>query len=347
MAARLRLEMKTKPTALDLFCGAGGLSEGLRQAGFNVIGAVDNDPFACKTYKLNHGKTKLWQTDINKLSGRTLMNELSIHSGQLDLLAACPPCQGFSTIRTKNGSKTNRDPRNNLIFEVIRFIRSLRPKMVMLENVPGLIYSECFYKFKQELYKLGYKVDSRILNSAQYGVPQRRKRLVLLASKKNIPKIEIGIVPQRTVRHAIGRLPSKHKSNDPLHCYSVRYSDKVKQIIRNIPKNGGSRISLGRQSQLPCHMRVDGFKDVYGRMSWDKPAPTITGGCINPSKGRFLHPSENRAISLREAAILQTFPLKYCFSLERGRYTVALLIGNALPPELIKQLGVSIKRFLG
>jgi DNA (cytosine-5)-methyltransferase 1 len=139
------------------------------------------------------------------------------------------------------------------------------------------------------------------------------------------------------VRDAIGKLTTPEQSLDPLHNYPTKRSQKIEDRIRKIPKDGGSRASLGARGQLACHKRSDGFKDVYGRMAWDKPAPTITGGCINPSKGRFLHPQANRAITLREAALLQTFPKTYKFSLRGGRYSVATLIGNALPPEFIRR----------
>ena len=130
--------MKGKPRAIDLFCGAGGLSEGLRQAGFEVVGAVELDPFACRTYRLNHAGAKLWEGDIRRVSGAEMLTALNLNPGELDLLAACPPCQGFSSMRTRNGSRWNRDARNDLIREVLRITRSVRPKAVMLENVPGL-----------------------------------------------------------------------------------------------------------------------------------------------------------------------------------------------------------------
>ena len=139
------------------------------------------------------------------------------------------------------------------------------------------------------------------------------------------------------MRDFIANLAPPRRSRDELHNYRTRPSKKVRDLIKKIPRDGGSRIALGKEHQLQCHRRLDGFWDVYGRMAWDQPAPTITGGCINPSKGRFLHPSANRAITLREAALLQTFPKSYRFSLERGRYPAALLIGNALPPEFIRR----------
>lgn len=338
--------MKKKPRAVDLFCGAGGLTEGLRQAGYNVIGAVELDALACRTYRLNHKRVKLWEMDITQLPGATMMKALNLRPGELDLLAACPPCQGFSTMRTKNGARWNRDSRNDLIFDVIRLIRSIKPKSVMLENVPGLAKNRRYTSFRKGLEALGYRVTWEVLNTVDFAVPQRRRRLVLLASILGEPEFAPKIFSYRTVRNFIGNLPEPERSSDPLHNYQTRRSKKIEKLIRKIPLDGGSRMAMGLAHQLPCHKRLEGFKDVYGRLAWDKPAPTITGGCINPSKGRFLHPRAHRAITLREAALLQTFPKTYRFSLDRGRYPVALLIGNALPPEFIRRQAQQVRKTL-
>lgn len=329
--------MVTKPSAIDLFCGAGGLSEGLRQAGFKIVGAVDLDTAACHAYRLNHESVKIWERDVRKLSGTKIMQVLKMKHGELNLLAACPPCQGFSTMRTKNGTQRNRDRRNDLIFEVLRLTRSMKPVSVMVENVPGLINDRRYRVFRRGLESLGYRVKCGVLNTVDFNVPQKRRRLVLLASKLGQPEFAPKARSRRTVRHMIGKLGPRRFSRDPLHNYSTQRSQRIEDLISRIPRNGGSRKALGSKNQLPCHKRLDGFRDVYGRMAWDKPAPTITGGCINPSKGRFLHPQANRAITLREAALLQTFPKSYRFPLDRGRHSVAVLIGNALPPEFIRR----------
>jgi len=338
--------MTKKLTAIDLFCGAGGLSEGLRQAGFSVVGALDIDATACEAYRLNHRRVKLWEMDVRRLSASNAMRSLNMKPGELSLLAACPPCQGFSTIRTKNGTKRNRDQRNELIFDVLRFARRLKPTLIMVENVPGLARNRRFLHFRKGLASLGYNVKWTILNTADFRVPQRRRRLVLLASKLGEPEFAPLTKGYATVRDAIGGLTTPRRSRDPLHNYRTKRSGKIEDRIRRIPKNGGSRAALGLRSQLPCHKRSDGFKDVYGRMAWDKPAPTITGGCINPSKGRFLHPQANRAITLREAALLQTFPKTYQFPLQEGRYSVATLIGNALPPEFIRRHATALRELV-
>src|SRR5260370_32177353 len=170
--------MRRKPTAVDLFCGAGGLSEGLRQAGYDVIGAVEIDALACRTYRLNHHGVKVWEIDITKLTGKAMMESLKLQPGDLDLLAACPPCEGFSRIRTKNGALCNKDPRNDLIFDTLRIIRSMRPKSIMLENVPGLARNKRYAAFCKGLESLEYRIKWDILNTADYAVPQRRRRLV-------------------------------------------------------------------------------------------------------------------------------------------------------------------------
>jgi DNA (cytosine-5)-methyltransferase 1 len=222
----------------------------------------------------------------------------------------------------------------------------MKPISVMLENVPGLAKSRRYAAFRKGLESLGYFVKWQVLNTVDFAVPQKRRRLVMLASRLSEPEFAPKVISRRTVRRFIGNLTSPARSRDPLHNYPICRSKKIEDLIRRIPRNGGSRMALGQKNQLPCHKRLDGFRDVYGRMAWDKPAPTITGGCINPSKGRFLHPRANRAITLREAALLQTFPKTYRFSLDRGRYPAALLIGNALPPEFIRRHAVALKRAL-
>ena len=316
----------------------------MRWAGFRVAGAVDVDPVACRAYRLNHRRVKLWQTDIRRLSGGEVMRTLAIRPKQLALLAACPPCQGFSTVRTRNGNRRNRDKRNDLIYEVLRLVRSLKPLTVMFENVPGLASDRRYLTFVGALRSLGYRVKWAILNAADFQVPQRRRRLVLLASRHGEPQFAASASNRATVRQAIGDLLPPNRSRDPLHNYSTRRSAKIERRIRRIPADGGSRSALGARNQLPCHKRVNGFRDVYGRMAWDSPAPTITCGCINPSKGRFLHPEAHRAITLREAALLQTFPNTYRFPLNHGRYPIAGLIGNALPPEFIRRHAIALHR---
>jgi DNA (cytosine-5)-methyltransferase 1 len=334
-----------KPIAIDLFSGCGGLTLGLKQAGFRVIGAVENDNLAVETYKENHKKVYVWHTDIQSLSVSEVKRLLKIKKGELDLLAGCPPCQGFSSMTTLNGKRRVRDPRNNLVFEFVRFARGLMPKAIMMENVPGLARNKRIKKVKRELEQMGYECDFKVFNAADFGVPQRRRRIILLAGRRDLVPFALPARVRRTVRQAFRKLGVRARKG-PLHRLHERHSPKVLSLIRMIPKNGGSRLDLGKDRQLACHRKCDGFKDIYGRMAWDDVAPTITSGCVNPSKGRFLHPVRNRAITLREAALLQSFPPSYFFSLRRGKGSVAEMIGNALPPEFIRRHANSVIRFL-
>ncbi|MCY4573634.1 MAG: DNA cytosine methyltransferase [Gemmatimonadetes bacterium] len=321
--------------AIDLFSGLGGLTLGLKRAGFRVIGAVERDALAVESYALNHRGTRVWPTDIAEVDPLEVLGALSLEPGRLDLLAACPPCQGFSAIRTLNRQLAVADDRNDLLFAILPFLRALRPKTLMMENVPGLSTDKRFRTFQECLDALGYCMTLGVLNAAEFGVPQRRRRLILLASLLGSVTHAPPARRRYTVRHAIGRMPSPGTSGDAAHDLREVRSERILQLIRSIPKDGGGRAALGDDNQLKCHRRVDGFRDVYGRMAWDDVAPTITGGCINPSKGRFLHPDEDRAITLREAALLQSFPPDYQISLRRGKYAAAEMIGNALPPRFI------------
>ena len=337
-------------TAIDLFCGAGGLTCGLKQAGFEVKAGVELEPTAAKTYRLNHPDHFLYERDIRELDPLSVMKDLKLKVGELDLLAGCPPCQGFSTHRTRNKCTSVEDKRNDLIFDLLRFVKVIHPKVVMIENVPALAKDNRIQEVIDELRFLGYKINEKTLqikDAADYGVPQRRRRMILVASKYGGISEPSLVDKVTTVRDTISKYPAPSTMGDILHDFIPTRTEKIKNLINAIPKNGGSRADLPKEYWLPCHIRNPGsYKDVYGRMSWDKVSPTITGGCTNPSKGRFLHPEENRAITLREAAALQTFPENYIFSLDRGRDFAALMIGNALPPRFIYVHGVKIKEHL-
>jgi len=332
--------------AIDLFAGCGGLSQGLKQAGFSVVGAVEIDPVAARAYQLNHRETEFWQQDISTLKASSILKTLGLKKGELDLLAGCPPCQGFSKVRTLNGKKTIEDERNDLVFEFLRLAKALRPKAIMMENVPGLAEDYRIEKYSRSLRAMGYNVDFQVLNAADYGVPQRRHRLILLAGLDGPIPFAQKARKKKTVRDAIGSLPLPGECRDPIHDLKENRSEKIKKLIQMIPKNGGSRTDLPKRYQLECHKRCNGFKDIYGRMAWDKVAPTLTTGCFNPSKGRFLHPDQDRGITMREAALLQSFPKSYKFPPDLGKTTLALQIGNALPPEFIRRHALSIKKYL-
>lgn len=321
--------------AIDLFSGCGGLTLGLKKAGFAVAAAVEIDHKAQVTYKLNHPKVRLYKQDIRALDPYQVLHDIGMQPGDLDLLAGCPPCQGFSRLRTKNQNISVQDDRNDLVSDFFRFVEVMKPKAIMLENVPALAKDPGFLALCKKLETLRYKIIVSVLDTADYSVPQRRKRLIMLASLVHTPALASKASKRVTVREALRGLESPKLTKDTLHAVGENRTPEVRQLISLIPKDGGSRKDLPDQYKLDCHKKCDGFNDVYGRMAWDEVSPTITSGCHNPSKGRFLHPAEDRTITLREAAILQGFPLRYKFDVSHGKESIALMIGNALPPAFI------------
>lgn len=347
MTRKLRRNPKRRYTAIDLFSGCGGLTLGLKRAGFDVRAAVEIDSVAANAYATNHPRTTLLVQDIRKVTGRQLKRAARLGGKRLDLLAGCPPCQGFSRIRFRNRDGGD-DSQNDLVIEFLRLARELRPKMILLENVPGLGKDRRFRRMTSSLKRRGYACNWGILDAADFGVPQRRKRLILMASRVGRVSLPADNGVRATVRNYIESLDKNldkpERTKDALHAMYLKSSPRIKKLIAKIPKNGGGRLALPRRDQLPCHKKVDGFKDVYGRMRWDDVAPTLTGGCFNPSKGRFLHPMHNRALTLREAALLQTFPRSYHFPARAGLTTVARLIGDALPPLFAEKQGRHLMR---
>lgn len=334
-----------KPTAVDLFCGCGGVTEGLKQAGFSVIAAVDNDPVCCRTYTLNHPEVTLLQNDIIKTSAQEIKR---LMNGQkLDLLVVCAPCQPFSSL---NKSK-KPDEREYLILQAARFARALRPRYVLFENVPGLTKKSAIVQtLEQQFQKLGYNLsEPHQVDAADYEVPQRRVRCVIVASRRSAPAFVIPqpVTPENhriTVKMTIKDLPEAPQDNNPkdkLH-FSRAHSAKTLERLRCISHDGGSRNELPDHLILPCHKKLDDagemthYCDVYGRMKWNSVAPTLTTGCTDVTKGRYAHPCKDRAITLREAALLQTFPAKYNFSGNSG--DMARQIGNAVPVNLVKNV---------
>ncbi len=316
-------------TAIDLFSGCGGLSTGLELAGFSVIAAVEIDKIAADTYKLNHPDTKVFVENIRELSTDEIKTMLN--GRELNLLAGCPPCQGFSSMRKLNRKDYIRDNRNTLIEQYYRFVKDLKPQTIMLENVPGLADYYLFKQIVRQLQKDGYYIVYKVINVANYSVPQRRKRLIMVGSRLGVIDTALASNTVTTVRMAF---QNKVLDNDILDTIYPHHIPRIQDMIKLIPKNGGSMSDLPSEYQLECHKKSNvGFHDVYGRLKWDDVSSTITGGCLNPSKGRFLHPEENRCISAREAALLQTFPPKYIFPVDIPKTKLALMIGNALPPE--------------
>lgn len=334
-----------KPKAIDLFCGCGGMSTGLEKAGFQVLGAVDSDLSSIMTYKMNHPHTMIWKRNIRKLDPREMLNALHIKKGDLDLLVGCPPCQGFSSMRYLTRTKNYNDPRNDLLFEFVRFIKALWPQAVLMENVPGLVKDRRLNAFCQQLEKISYRGSHRILDAADYGVPQHRRRLVYLAGRAQPIPFPRPSRIRKTVRGSIGALSRPGNSGDPLHDALTHYTPKVLNLIQHIPPDGGSHSDLPPDLQIKRLKQFAGLQDVYGRLWWDKPAPTITGRCNNLSSGRYIHPDQDRIITLREAALLQSFPHQYKLSVS-NKDEAAKMIGNAVPPLLAAALGRAVRKAL-
>lgn len=344
--------MSKKYIAIDLFSGCGGLSEGMEDAGFEVVAAFDNNMDAVAAYQLNHPRTNVFEGDIRQVD--TVEIKKILNGRVLHLLAGCPPCQGFSSMRRRNKKKSVRDERNSLVSEYLRFVKDLQPLTIMMENVPWLVKYSLFKSVIRELKGMNYDIKFDVVNLQEYGVPQRRKRMVLVGSRvrKINPDVkELNIAgptgEKKTVRDVIGHLEPTLEIEDAVHSIVASHTPKIMKLIKAIPKNGGSRKDLPKRFQLECHKKKDvGFSDVYGRLRWDDYSSTITGGCLNPSKGRFLHPEEDRNITAREAALLQTFRKDYKFPANISKTSVALLIGNALPPKFSCIQTVNIKKHL-
>jgi DNA (cytosine-5)-methyltransferase 1 len=333
--------------SFDLFSGVGGLTEGLRQAGFDTRFAFEINEIAAKAYSMNHKNTIVITKDIRDVDMAEIKDKLN--GLDLHLLAGCPPCQGFSSIRRLNRPKPIEDSRNDLIDQYVRFVEYFRPYTIMLENVPWLEQDILFDNAKKKLETIGYTIDVSIVNVKNYGVPQRRKRLVMVGSR--LGQISIVKPNQKikkvTVRDRIGKLPEPEKSKDELHKIFPLHTPKIQKLIKDIPHDGGNRKDLGEERQLKCHTKKNvGFHDIYGRLRWDDYSSTITGGCLNPSKGRFLHPEQDRCISAREAALLQSFSRNYKFPTDVSKANIALMIGNALPPKFSYYQARNIRKHL-
>lgn len=337
-----------KIDAVDLFCGAGGLSFGLKKAGINVRAGVDFDAACEYPYEANLGKGKFIQRDVTQLGANEIVPYF--RNGAFSLLAGCAPCQPFSTLR--NGTDREKSDKWPLLNEFSRLVRDGRPDFVTMENVPALRAQSIFQQFVERLTREGYVVSHHIVNAADYGVPQRRKRLVLLASRfgkiRLLSPAELGC-KLTTVREAIGSLPKLKAGcvdkRDPLH--KARTLTPVNLARMKASRPGGTWHDWPEELRSPCHTRSNGqsFKSVYARMEWDKPSPTITTQCFNFGTGRFGHPVQDRAITLREAAILQSFPENYKFvesEKDVQLATLGRLIGNAVPVDLGYAIGMSI-----
>ena len=331
--------------AVDLFCGAGGLTRGLLDAGIKVKKGYDLDKKSAETYEKNNN-IPFYERNVSDINGKELKSDLDIKNNYF-LLAGCAPCQPFSLI---NKREIDGDDRRILLLQFGRLIKEAKPDFIFMENVPGLMKGkgkDIFKAFIKILDEEKYKYDFNVLDARDYGVPQKRKRLVLLASKHGeikIPVPEFGPrsrnkIPYITVRGAIEKYDKIMVGKDsPIQNHEARRLSETNQIrLKFIKKNGGSRSDLPENLVLECHKDYKGHGDVYGRMKWEEPAPTLTCKCTSISNGRFAHPSQDRGISVREAAAIQTFDDDYVFYGPIGQTTK--MVGNAVPVRFAKELG--------
>lgn len=331
---------------VDLFSGAGGTSCGLREAGMMPIAAVDIDAGALATYAANFPIARTIAADIRTVAVETLA--VLLRGGRRSdrtLLAACAPCQPFSR---QNRQKKEQDERADLLGEVVRFVEGLKPDYLLIENVPAIRQQHRpaegpLQAFLARIGDLGYAYAVETVQVADYGVPQHRPRLVVLASRigpVTLPPATHGpgLLPRATVREAIGHLPAiEAGTSDPSvpNHRAAGLSETNLRRLRATPP-GADRRSWSEDLRLACHRDIDGYTDVYGRMAWDRPAPALTTRCISVSNGRYGHPCQDRAISVREAAALQSFPDDFVF--HGSMDAMARQIGNAVPPRLATHL---------
>lgn len=339
------------PVAVDLFCGAGGLTHGFINEGIPVRAGFDLDPTCKYPFEHNNG-SRFIQKDVNELTGKELLEYYP--PGCLKILAGCAPCQPFSSYT--QGKEAKEDKRWGLLYAFARLVKALRPEIVTMENVPRLKNHEVYTDFVKSLEGLGYHVTNYVVYCPEYGIPQTRRRLVLFASIFR----SIEIIPPThdkesyvTVKNTIEYLAPIHAGEqsilDPLH-FSSTLSDLNLERIR-ASRPGGTWHDWEEDLRADCHKEESGkrYVSVYGRMEWNKPSPTITAQCYGFGNGRFGHPEQDRAISLREAALLQTFPEDYEF-FDPGdpviKKRVCKLIGNAVPVSLGRVVAKSIKKHL-
>jgi DNA (cytosine-5)-methyltransferase 1 len=340
--------------AIDFFCGAGGLTRGLLDAGVHVIAGFDIDERCSETYVRNNRPAKFYSEDISSLSPATVWKILGTRCTADLLLAGCAPCQPFSQHKNGNHDGAERNARgvdrdSKLLGAFARLVEGIRPGQVLIENVPGLIRVQGFStyrRFVRTLKNLGYTLTEGVIDAKDFGVPQTRRRYVLIAIRGKAatppePAFGPGLTNYSTVRDAISHFPAIRAGQRhpfvPNH-EAAEISEINLRRLSHTPHDGGDRRAWPGELILDCHKgEHEGHTDVYGRMRWDSPAPTLTGKCHSISNGRYGHPSQDRAISLREAASLQTFPDSYVFY--GFRQHIARMIGNAVPVRLGEALG--------
>ncbi|MEZ4863837.1 MAG: DNA cytosine methyltransferase [Caldilineaceae bacterium] len=340
--------MSSGLSAVDLFCGAGGLSHGFLHEGITINAGIDLDPTCRFPFTLNN-LSEFIESDISDISSAQISSLYP--KGDIKILAGCAPCQPFSTYKQRKGGP--QDKRWDLLYRFAELIEGCLPEIVTMENVPRVVKHGVFLDFLRCLHTCKYHVTYDIVESCKYGVPQSRNRVVLLASRMGPIDLGSGIEDSSlwpTVRSTIGCLPMLNGGtcdpDDRLHTAQRLTEINLRRIRASKP--GGTWRDWPSELRSPCHQKATGnnYVSVYGRMEWDKPAPTITTQFNNYGSGRFGHPEQDRAISLREAAMLQSFPREYQFVQEDDPVsirTLAKLIGNAVPVTLGSAIAKSIK----
>ena len=339
--------------AVDFFCGGGGMSYGLQSAGIRILAGIDYEISCKETYEANIKDARFIHADVFKLTESDLEESLGLQKKDDNLiLIGCSPCQYWSVIQT---SKEKSEQSKNLLKEFQRFIEHFEPGYVVVENVPGIARRQKesgLDVFIETLESLEYIVHFGIHNTQNYGVPQSRKRFTLIANRVTSKKLEPIELRGKilTVRDVLGerngfpRIPAGHQDNSGFIHSCAGLSEINMRRIKLVPKDGGNRLAFADnpELQLQCFIgKNESFKDTFGRLWWDRPSPTITTKFFSISNGRFVHPEEDRALSLREGATLQSFPKKFIF-IANGREKIARLIGNAVPPKYAKQIGEAI-----
>ncbi|WP_038752295.1 DNA cytosine methyltransferase [Burkholderia pseudomallei] len=337
-------------SCVDLFCGAGGLTHGFVLEDLPVVAGIDLDPACRYPYEANN-QAQFVERDISTVTAEEL--GALFGDAELTILAGCAPCQPFSSYAQRY-ELDGEDGKWGLLYEFARLAQGTEPDVITMENVPTVAKHAVFHDFVDTLTRLGYKVWFDVVDSSRYGVPQMRRRMVLLASKHgDIQMIEPTHKTPKTVRQAIGRLRSlsagEAAPRDKLHIASTLSEKNLRRIKASKP--GGTWRDWPEELIADCHRAESGrtYPGVYGRMEWDKPAPTMTTQCYGFGNGRFGHPEQDRAISLREAAILQSFPRHYAFVPKDGEVSFTVLgrlIGNAVPVNLSRAIARSIKKHL-
>lgn len=339
--------------AVDFFCGGGGMSYGLQQAGIRILAGIDYEISCKETYEANIDNAEFIHANVFKLTENELERTLNLSRKDDDLiLIGCSPCQYWSVIQT---SKRKSEQSKSLLSEFQRFVEYFVPGYVVVENVPGVFSrreESGLDVFIEKLESLGYVVHFGIHNTKHYGVPQSRKRFTLVANRVTKDKLEPIESSDKilTVRDVLGekngfpKIPAGHQDQSGYMHSCAGLSEINLQRLELIPKDGGNRLAFADRPdlQLQCFIgKDDCFKDTFGRLWWDQPAPTITTKFFSISNGRFVHPEENRALSLREGATLQSFPKTYRFKAD-SREKIARLIGNAVPPKYAERIGKAI-----